>query len=229
MKIIKTNFIAGARQAQGIAVIIDVFRAFSVSCYCLSQGAKTVIPVGQIQSAIDIATQHSGSVLIGERNGVRLPGFALGNSPTEVLGYDMSTKTVVHTTHAGTQGIVQASNAEQVLTGALVNAKATAQYILSQQPEQVTLVSMGLEAKYQTDEDTECANYIEALLLGKKPDRAQLIEKLLRSPCSQRFFDPQRIESPESDFYHCTDIDCFDFAVAASTDQWGNLSLGKVK
>jgi len=228
LNIVKSNFVEGAKQAQGIAVIIDVFRAFSVACYCFAQGAKSVVPVGQVQTAKNVAAQRGDAVLIGERNGVRLPGFTLGNSPSEVLDFDLSGKTVVHTTHAGTQGIVNAKLANQVLTGAFVNAQATAEYILQQQPKQVTLVSMGLEAKYQTDEDTWCADYIEALLLGQQPDRAQLVEKLLRSTCSQRFFDPQRIESPLADFYHCTDIDCFDFALAATTDQWGTLSLEKV-
>ena len=228
MEIIKTDFIEGARQAQGIVVIIDVFRAFSVACYCFSQGAKSVIPVAKVESALEIAGQRENTVLIGERKGIRLAGFDLGNSPSEVLASDLQDKTIVHSTHAGTQGLVGACAADQVLTGALVNAAATARYILQQQPQQVTLVSMGLEAKYQTDEDSLCADYIEALLLGQQPDKTQLVNQLLQSPCSQRFFDPQRKESPEADFYLCTDIDCFDFVLAATRDQSGNLSLAKV-
>ena len=48
MEIAKVNFVEGARHAKGIAVIIDVFRAFSVACYCIDQGASSIFPVGEI-------------------------------------------------------------------------------------------------------------------------------------------------------------------------------------
>lgn len=144
MNVEKTSFVAGSKNAKGIVVIIDVFRAFSVACYCFEQGVSKVIPVGDIEDAHKLALVMTDSILVGERHGIKLPGFDYGNSPTEILAGNVSGKTVIHTTHSGTQGIVNAVNADEVLTGALVNARATADYIKSRKPKQVTLVRMGL-------------------------------------------------------------------------------------
>ena len=68
-------------------------------------------------------------ILIGERHGKILPGFDYGNSPSQIENIDFSKKTILHTTSAGTQGISNAKNAKEILTGSLVNARAIAQYI----------------------------------------------------------------------------------------------------
>ena len=36
------DFVAGARAARGLAVVIDVFRAFSVACYATAGGARRI-------------------------------------------------------------------------------------------------------------------------------------------------------------------------------------------
>ena len=139
MKILKKDFIAGAREAEGITVIIDVFRAFSTACYCLDGGAKRVLPVGDVGEALALRKRLAHPVLIGERGGIKLDGFDFGNSPTELATADLRQKDIIQTTHAGTQGIVNAAQADEVLTGAFVNAKATAVYIKEKTPALVTL------------------------------------------------------------------------------------------
>ncbi len=52
-------------------------------------------------------------------------------------------KRIIHTTSAGTQGITNASHADEIITGSLVNAKAIAAYIKQKNPEEVSLVCMG--------------------------------------------------------------------------------------
>ncbi len=56
-------------------------------------------------------------------------GFDFGNSPTDISQADVRGKTIVHTTSAGTQGLTNASGADVVLTGSLVNAAAICEYI----------------------------------------------------------------------------------------------------
>ena len=88
MKIEIYQLLTGAKQAKGLTVIIDVFRAFSLTCYMTGQGAKEIIPVGEIKSALDLKQLHPDWLLIGERN-ERIPmGFDAGNSPTQVLEMD---------------------------------------------------------------------------------------------------------------------------------------------
>lgn len=227
MKVVTTDFVAGAQQAEGITVIIDVFRAFSVACYCLAKNPKTIIPIGSVSDAISLKKQHSNVILIGEREGKKLPGFDYGNSPTELRHKNVTNKTIIHTTHAGTQGLVNAPNASEILTGAFVNAKATAEYIKSKAPEVVTLVRMGWKAEENTDEDDLCAEYLLHLLTNKPYDLEVMKKQLMSSPCVERFLDPEQPWNPKSDLELCLAFNRFDFAVKAETDHLGFIHLTK--
>jgi 2-phosphosulfolactate phosphatase len=213
MKINKYDFVSGAQKAEGIVVIIDVFRAFTVGCYCFDQGVETLIPVGAFEEALLFESKTHPVVRIGERNGKKLPGFEFGNSPTEIQSARLDGKIVLQTTHAGTQGLVNACNASEVLTGALVNAKATAEYIKQRNPTTVSLVRMGFEAEQSTDEDDLCADYLESLLLGREFPESKIKETLRASPCAARFMDPEIPWNPISDFELCTDINQFKFVL----------------
>ncbi len=228
MKVLKTDFIAGAREAEGTVVIIDVFRAFSTACYCLDGGAKRVLPVGDVGEALALKERLDQPMLIGERGGKKLDGFDFGNSPTELIKADLRLKDIIQTTHAGTQGIVNATRADEVLTGAFVNARATANYILKQSPAIVTLVRMGWQAETPTDEDDLYAEYLESLLLARDFDEQSVFPQLKASPCAERFFDPAQPWNPSSDFDLCLRLNAFDFVVTARKEADGLLSLGKV-
>jgi 2-phosphosulfolactate phosphatase len=218
MIIKKLDFVAGAQHAEGITVIIDVFRAFTVACYCYQQGVHKVIPMGSLDDALSFEQTNTRILRIGERNGRKPTEFDFGNSPTEILAANINDAIMVQTTHAGTQGLINAHNATEVLTGALVNAKATIEYIKQQNPAVVSLVRMGHEAITRTDEDDVCADYMEALLLNKPFDVDSIRSILLNSPCAQRFLDPTIPWNPMSDFDYCTDVDRFDFALTLITN-----------
>ena len=129
MEIRILHMIDGAKHARGLTVIIDVFRAFTVEAYLMNNGASKIIPVGDMKLAYDYKEKDNNCILVGERHGKILPGFDYGNSPTQILDIDFSGKTILHTTSAGTQGIANAKDSDEVITGSLVNAKAIAQYI----------------------------------------------------------------------------------------------------
>jgi 2-phosphosulfolactate phosphatase len=86
------DHVAGAREARGIAVVIDVFRAFSVAAYAFDAGAARVLPVAAIEDAKALGRRFPGAVLAGERHARRLPGFDIGNSPTEVRARSWCTR-----------------------------------------------------------------------------------------------------------------------------------------
>src|SRR5512135_1923589 len=102
MKIDILEFTEGARQARGLAVIIDVFRAFSVECYAYDCGAAGIIATGSPEEAFKLKMQYRNALLAGERGERKIEGFDIGNSPTEILVSDVAGKTVIHTTTAGT-------------------------------------------------------------------------------------------------------------------------------
>lgn len=194
------HMVEGAKEATWIEVIIDVFRAFTVEAYLINNGAEKLMPVGDMQIAYDYREKNNDCILVGERHGKILPGFDYGNSPSQIKNIDFSGKTILHTTSAGTQGIANAKNAKEVLTGSLVNAKAIAEYIKRKGEDDVSLVCMGLRAESQTEEDNLCAYYIKSLLEETSIELDKEIKKL-KETSGAKFFDKnQQDVFPEADF-----------------------------
>ncbi len=216
------HLIEGAKRAEGLTVIIDVFRAFSLECYLYDMGVKEIRPVGTIEEAFQMKVDITDSVLIGERHGKKCDGFDFGNSPSTVSKEQVAGKTVIHTTSAGTQGIVNAVNASEIITGSLVNAKAVAEYIMQKQPEVVSLVCMGNGGVRPAAEDELCAEYIKSILEENElSDIEQRIAKLQYSG-GEHFFDKSRQEIyPEADFWMCIKYDCFPFVIRIEKDAKG--------
>ena len=225
------HLLEGAEHARGTAVIIDVFRAFSVECYLYELGAKLVRPVGSLEEARDLYAKIPGAVLIGERKGIRCEGFDFGNSPSQLRREAIEGRVILHTTSAGTQGIVNAKGADEILTGSIVNARAIAEYLLRKdaaapkEKHEVSLVAMGLSAKSCTDEDELCAEYIHTLLEKKKmPDLAARLSALAQTS-GKRFFDSAMQEHfPKEDFDLCIASDTFPFVLRVGKDELGFYS-----
>lgn len=215
------QLVEGAKAARGLTVIIDVFRAMTVEAYIMNNHADKLYPVGDMELAYRYKAEHPDAILIGERSGVMLPGFTYGNSPSQIKDVDFTGQTVVHTTSAGTQGIANASEADEILTGSLVNASAIADYIRRKDPDEVSLVCMGLNALGPIEEDTLCAEYIQSLLIGDPIDvRAQI--PMLRATSGAKFFDPEKQQVfPEEDFWLSTEVDRFDFVLRIEPDETG--------
>ena len=215
MEIEILQLLDGGRRAKRLTLIIDVFRAFSVEAYFFANGAEKIFPIADIEIAYRLKQKNPEVILAGERGGKILPGFDVGNSPSELIKLPIHGKTVVHTTSAGTQGVANAIRADEILGAVLVNAKATAKYIKQRGIENVSLVCMGLETVVETEEDTLCTRYVKALLEGtestlKMPEE---IEKL-KYTSGAKFFDAmQNTVFPEKDFYMCTQVDKFDFVM----------------
>ena len=127
---------------------------------------------------------------------------------------DLTGKTIVHTTSAGTQGIANAVDAEEIVAGSLVCASAIADYIRRRNPKEVSLVCMGLAGREETDEDTLCARYIKSLLENQPRENMEEEVARLSRTDGAKFFDPaQQDVFPERDFHLSTQVDRFDFVL----------------
>jgi 2-phosphosulfolactate phosphatase len=229
MKIETLEFVDGARNAKGVAVIIDVFRAFSVACYAFDAGAVRIIATSEVSEAFKLKKKYKNSVLVGERDEKKIEGFDFGNSPTEIIREDLSGKTVIQTTTAGTQGLTNAFNADAILTGSFVNAGAVVRYIKSIDPDKVSLVAMGYRANCSSEEDLMCAEMIAAELKNEKFISEARIANL-QNTSGKRFFDPVNLNySPPTDFFLCTMINRFDFVLKATRRFDGNIDLMKIE
>jgi 2-phosphosulfolactate phosphatase len=227
MEINILQLIEGAQKARGLAVIIDVFRAFTLACYAIQNGADQIIPVGSLEDALKIKQLHPEYILLGERQERKPEGFDFGNSPTHIEHIDFSGKILVHTTSAGTQGIVNAGMASEIITGSFVNAGAIIRYIQLQKPEVVSLVCMGYSALKPADEDSFCAEYIRSQLLGNQTDFPEMVQKL-RVGSGKRLLDPINLaHSPSRDFDLCTDLNKFPFILKVFNEE-GRMVLKPV-
>lgn len=218
----------GAKQAKGLTVIIDVFRAFTTECFFMANGAKEILAVGDERIAYALKEKHPDYILAGERKEVMLPGFDYGNSPAKIENIDFRNKTIVHTTSAGTQGIANASQADEIITGSFVNATAIVQYIKQKKNPIVSLVCMGKAAVAPTEEDSFCAEYIRSLVLGQDYPLQQKLSSL-RELEGKRFFKANNQEQcPERDFFLCTTANQFHFVLKAVEDKRGFHRIQKI-
>lgn len=216
-------------EATGLAVIIDVFRAFTVEPYLINNNTEKLIPVGDKDIAYKYKEKDNEIILIGERNGIKLPRFDYGNSPSQIENIDFSGKTIVHTTSCGTQGVVRAINAQEIVTGSLVNAQAIITYINGNNIEDVSLVCMCKPGEKPFEEDKLCAEYIKECLENKTNDNLEEKIERLKLTSGSKFFNKELQEVfPERDFYLCTELNKFNFVLKVNKNDDGTFHVIKI-
>lgn len=208
-------------------VVIDVLRAATTAAVALSRGAAGIRPVRTVEEALALREADPRLLLMGEVEGVPIPGFDLSNSPVEVGATDVEGRTLVHRTTAGTQGLVIWRSAEPLLFAGLLNARATASWLLARDLTDVTLVATGVDQR-DGAEDLACADHIEALLRGGSPEAAAAVARVRSSDAARRFLDPRDVALPEEDLDACCRVDALDFAVVAHREE-GALVLRGVR
>lgn len=231
MEVTHTRLLEGAQTARGVAVIIDVFRAFTCAPLLFSFGIQKSILVSTPEEAFVLKEKNSELVLIGEVGGIPIDGFDLGNSPSEILkkgtGF-FNGKTVVQRTSSGVQGVLTALDvADEVLPASYTLAKSTARYILSKQPPRVSLVSMGVALKDIAPEDEWCGRYIAHLLGVNDYNHNEALKEILYNQTTQKFFDPAKPHFPPEDPIMCLQLDSHDFVLRARRDD-GKVVVDKI-
>ena len=224
MKIIRERLIEGAKRAQGVTIVVDVFRAFTTTPLFFYYGAKKVVFVGTPEEAFSVKSHFSDTVLTGEINEEIIPGFDLGNSPSEIIkkpeGF-LNSKIVIQRTTAGVMGVISAlDKAEKVILGSYVMAGAIAKYILSEKPvpEIVTIVAMGSRGIVRAPEDEGCADYLEHLLQGKSYDHFGNLRDIVFNETAQKFLRREKVYLPSEDPVFCLQKDLFDFVLIAEME-----------
>lgn len=166
------SLIDASRLAGGSAVVIDVLRASTTICTALANGAARVIPFATVEDARRTADTFAATgerpLLGGERGGVRIEGFDLGNGPLEYARDKVAGKTVAFTTTNGTRALLAAAPAERVYIGAFVNQSAIADR-LADDPGDVHIICAGTDGQV-TLEDVVCAGNILWALKARESD-----------------------------------------------------------
>ncbi|MCD6405853.1 MAG: 2-phosphosulfolactate phosphatase [Planctomycetes bacterium] len=143
-------------------VVIDCFRASTSVVTALASGAVAVYPFLGIREALEEKAARPTAILAGERGGVKIDGFDLGNSPREFSSPEIAGSEIIMTTTNGTRLLAAAVGAGELLTAGFVNAAATASALAGSGGD-VILAAAGTEG-YFSIEDVLCAGFLVRLL-----------------------------------------------------------------
>lgn len=201
-------------------VVIDVFRSSNTVIELLARGAARVIPVAEIVEARTLVAADPNRLLLGERNGERLPGCDGDNSPTQNLS-GLNGATVVLTTSGGTRCIAACGREREIWMGSFANGKALVHRLLREGADDVGFWAVGVAGKTVAEEDEYCAAWMEQLWQGELPQAAaSLREGLLSTPGAERL----RKLNQHADLEYCCVFDCRSVTpklVRGGDDLWG--------
>ncbi len=160
--------------AASTVVVIDVLRASTTINQALAEGATAVIPCLEVEEARRIAANlPTGlAVLGGEREGLRIPNFDLGNSPSEYRPETVAGKTVVFTTTNGTRAMMACRAARRVLVGAFVNWSAVCKILPEGGP--IHLLCSGTRGRITREDALFAGAVVERLLALEVVDELAL-------------------------------------------------------
>lgn len=234
VRIERRRLLAGAADARGIVVVIDVLRAFSCSALMFHFGIRDLTLVSTPAEALRFRTREPDWLVAGEVKGMKVEGFDIGNSPSEIVAKGASFfrgRHVAARSSAGTQGVLAAAaTAEVVMLGSYMTASAIATYILrhAESDTDVTIVAMGFEGVRPSVEDDRCGDYIESLLdLGagsRRPyDHLQAIWECMHDPEIAASLRGEHDYRPKEDIVIALQRDLFDFVMV------GRLEDGYVR
>lgn len=150
-------------------IVIDVFRACSTIATALDAGARAVVPVPDGEEAGKMASNLDASsfLLGGERDGIKIDGYDLGNSPLEYTSERVSGKTVILNTTNGTRALSKATAARHLVVGSFLNARRVTDYV-REQGRDAAIVCAGRRDRASL-EDILCAGLLLDRIWGEEP------------------------------------------------------------
>lgn len=222
-------------------VVIDLLRATTTITYALAAGAERVIPCLTVEQARETATglKDLEPLLGGERGGVRIEGFDLGNSPAEYTPERVGGQTIVFTTTNGTKAMDRGRRADQILLAAAVNLSAVVREL--QQANTVQILCAGTQNAITREDVLLAGGLAEKLSRSHEigNDSARIAQAAWRE-----IFGPSQSAAPtmsgrlttelrdtqggrnlielglEADLVDTAQVDRFDFVPELDLDRW---------
>ena len=219
----------GAADARGVAIVIDVLRAFSCAALMFRYGIADLVLVRSPEEALAYREGHAGSLAAGEVKGEMVKGFDLGNSPRDIVEKGPAFfrgRTVALRSSAGTQGALEASaTADRIVLGSYMTAAATARYIqgAGSPGATATIVAMGFEGVETSVEDERCGDYLEHLLTGSPYDHVAALWECMHEASIAKSLNGDHPYRCREDIILALQRDVFDFAMV------GGLTNGHVR
>lgn len=152
-------------------VIIDVLRASSTIVTAFMSGAKAIIPVGDMGEASKISqnVDSDNYLLCGEKDGEKIEGYDLGNSPLEYTKEVVEGKNLIFNTTNGTKAIKKSLGSSQILIASFLNVGAIVEELKSQDNE-IVLVCAGWKGRLAFEDMLLAGNIIYLMSDGNLPN-----------------------------------------------------------
>lgn len=147
-------------------VVFDVLRATSTLLAALANGARRVHPVVTIEEARALRrAKYPDALLGGERDGVRIEGFDLGNSPREYTAEAVAGRDIISTTTNGTVALRACAGAREVMAGAWVNLDVLAFWLRQRLAvlEHLVLICAGTGEEFALEDGLAAGGLISRL------------------------------------------------------------------
>jgi len=144
----------------------------------LEHGVERFFPVETIDAARALKIKDPSLLLAGERGGLPLEGFDLGNSPAEFK--EISGKSAVLTTTNGTVALHRVRHAKRVYVGALLNLDSLALTLNSDDSASVLIVCAGTGEDFALEDAVAAGGLVERLSHNSLSDSAVLVKSLYR-------------------------------------------------
>jgi len=170
------------------AVIIDVLRASSSIVTAFHNQCHQIIPVTEVETARKLAAFQSKdtTLLCGEREGRKIQGFHLGNSPNEYTLEKVKHKTLIFTSTNGSRLMIKSKEADISIVASFINISAVVAYLVHKNKD-VVILCAGSYGQFSL-EDTVCGGLISAKLF-KQLDKKLVFDDLMLAAMllSQKF------------------------------------------
>lgn len=212
-----------APKIDGTAVVVDVLRAYSTAACAFERGADRIVLCAEVDEALEVKAAIAGALAC--KDGLAHPGFELSNSPAQMLRLDMTGRTIVQRTQAGTVGARAAHRASLLLCCGFVNATATASRLRRLREDCVSFVISG--AGGTAEEDLACAELIAARIEDPGVAADPFINRAHASDAADKL---RRLAGPDhpgvdaDDVPLCLQVDRMDFSMEARAEL-GRLTL----
>lgn len=183
---LKVNILDGRKEKtfeQSTKVLVDVFRSTSTMPIILTRGGEKIIPTASVSNAKELKKKNPEFLVVGERYGMKVPGFDMNNSPSDAMIAQLEGKTVIFTSTNGTKVLKKIYPTGKVYISSFINFTST--YLKLKDLDRVDII-VSNRPDGPADEDYIYAEFLRSWLLGNSPPFEEAAERIRKSKGSMR-------------------------------------------
>ena len=135
-------------ESSDVSIMVDALRASSTITLALNK-FKRIIPCFTPEEAFKLKDELGG-VIAGERNGAKIEGCELGNSPTAIEDFETDEELLILTTTNGTR--ILENMHSTVLVGSMINAKSVGLKSIELAKTHIDVVMAGVKGEFAIED-----------------------------------------------------------------------------